>query len=209
LFKKNFSDPKYNELALELLKDVVDTLNEENIAYYLDFGTLLGIIREKRLIPWDNDLDISILKEEDYKKIPKVLEKIKNKYKYSTKIITFKESNEKRVKENKKIYFKNLDFTDENNFQIAKIKNKQLLGLYSIRLDIFFKYENNGYLNFVVDGQKYKIPKDSLNSGLDKVEFNGYIYNIPKDYKQYLTNIYDKWEKPDKNWHIKDSTLKK
>ena len=33
-----------------------------SIPYWLEGGTLLGIIRENRLLPWDNDMDISMYK---------------------------------------------------------------------------------------------------------------------------------------------------
>ena len=46
--------------ARKMLKDVCRILDENNVPYTLEGGTLLGIIRENRLLPWDNDLDITI-----------------------------------------------------------------------------------------------------------------------------------------------------
>lgn len=45
-----------------MLKDVTNLLEENGIEYWLEGGTLFDVIRENRLLPWDNDMDISILK---------------------------------------------------------------------------------------------------------------------------------------------------
>jgi len=47
--------------GLEIV-EIVNRLMEENeIRYFLDFGGMLGWIREKRFLPWDPDLDFSVL----------------------------------------------------------------------------------------------------------------------------------------------------
>jgi phosphorylcholine metabolism protein LicD len=58
-YKINLSN-KNKEIAESLLLEVVKSLDSMNIEYWLEGGTLLGIKRESRLLPWDNDLDLSI-----------------------------------------------------------------------------------------------------------------------------------------------------
>ena len=50
--------------AENLLSEVTSIFESCNINYWLEGGTLLGLRREGRLLPWDNDLDISIHKSE-------------------------------------------------------------------------------------------------------------------------------------------------
>lgn len=50
---------------------------EHNITYFLASGTLLGAIKYKGYIPWDDDIDIC-LKRNDYAKLLKVMAKEKN-----------------------------------------------------------------------------------------------------------------------------------
>ena len=45
---------------LEILQAVDKTCKENNLRYYLTAGTMLGAIRHKGFIPWDDDLDIAM-----------------------------------------------------------------------------------------------------------------------------------------------------
>lgn len=48
----------------ELLQKLSAALNGENIVFWLDFGTLLGYIREQDFIKYDDDMDIGIYAED-------------------------------------------------------------------------------------------------------------------------------------------------
>lgn len=67
------------ELSLQELKDIeFDMLKmfhsfcvENNIRYFLAYGTLLGAIRYKHFIPWDDDVDL-LIPREDYNRMLKL-----------------------------------------------------------------------------------------------------------------------------------------
>lgn len=55
----------------QLMKDTHELFEKNNITYWLEGGTLLGCIRHKGIIPWDDDLDIAIDRE-DVSKLKKI-----------------------------------------------------------------------------------------------------------------------------------------
>lgn len=50
------------KIQIELLDLVADFCEKNEIAYWIDCGTLLGAIRHKGYIPWDDDIDVGMLR---------------------------------------------------------------------------------------------------------------------------------------------------
>lgn len=71
---------RLKEMLLEMMKDIHRVCEENNIRYYLVGGTLLGAIRHKGFIPWDDDIDISMPRS-DYEKFIQIAnEKLEDKH---------------------------------------------------------------------------------------------------------------------------------
>lgn len=69
------SDPDLRimqECDIILLAIVTKVLSKHNLSYWLDYGTLLGCVRHNGFIPWDDDMDISMTRE-DYCKAQTIL----------------------------------------------------------------------------------------------------------------------------------------
>lgn len=47
-------------IQIDILDDVANFCEENNICYFLAFGTLIGAIRHNGYIPWDDDIDIAM-----------------------------------------------------------------------------------------------------------------------------------------------------
>jgi len=199
---KTFKNPKNVRNAIRLLKIVIDTLNKHDIKYYLDFGTLLGAMRENAFISWDDDIDISLVNYKDYDKIESVLQEIKKEYSYRVYMFTFFESLKKRKKRNEIIYNEKIDFALDSDIQIAKIRNNKFWkwGRGHTCLDIFFKYELDNHLYWFADGMENKIFNDFLEEGFQEVDFYGLKCSIPRAYDKYLKEIYGEWKIADKSW---------
>lgn len=62
---------------LEVLIEIDRVCQEHGIKYYADWGTLLGTVRHGGYIPWDDDLDI-VMKREDYQKFLSVANELED-----------------------------------------------------------------------------------------------------------------------------------
>ena len=76
-YGKEISPSEYKSICLNLLIKFDEVCNKYHLRYIIDSGTLLGAIRHKGFIPWDDDIDVSMPRE-DYEKLIELFSKDEN-----------------------------------------------------------------------------------------------------------------------------------
>jgi len=176
---------KKGKIALQILNDVTDILDEYNIKYWLDFGTLLGVIRENRILPWDDDVDISIF-EEDVDIVENNVLPLLKKMRYRTYA--------RRL-------IKDAGPMKEGNVRSFKVRNNRLIFFKGyVKLDIFVMYRHDDSIYWYELKEPHALPQ-KLVKEFKMIDFNGKKYRVPKDYDSYLTYHYGDWRTPNPEYN--------
>ena len=78
---REISPAELKTIQLDILDAVAEFCEARGIHYFLDSGTLLGAVRHKGYIPWDDDIDIAMPRE-DYDRFMKVFNSEQQRYRF-------------------------------------------------------------------------------------------------------------------------------
>lgn len=82
ILNEKYTIKDLQDKLLVMVKEFDRICKKYDIKYILDGGTLLGAIRHNGFIPWDDDVDVAMLRK-DYRKFIKVCKKELNHEKYT------------------------------------------------------------------------------------------------------------------------------
>lgn len=186
--KKNIQ--KKNELFKEngllTFKELGKILNDNNIKYWLCYGTLLGYVRENGLLKHDFDFDIGIWASDYSHNLENIL-----------------------VSAGFNLAHQFISEGDYKAFEQTYEKN-------GVSIDVFYHYSNDEKIwthvfyreledEDLVKKGLYRIRKlDYPKASLEKIVFLDTDAYIPSNKEQYLCEIYgENWKIPDPNydWH--------
>lgn len=190
----------------ELLRIVHEILQKHKLQYWLDYGTLLGAVRHKGFIPWDDDLDICMTREEFNKALqilPAELEKFNITFKYTNPgriaisiwkaglildIFCVDSVNADTVKNKADLRNQTIEFRK----YYTKHRNQDLTELDKVRGKIIGPAcgENPMWYHSVESCADRTVYDNNTIFPLKTIEFEGYQFFAPNDCDVYLREYY-------------------
>lgn len=111
------------KVLLDILKEVKRVCDENNIDYFIIAGTALGAVRHKGFIPWDDDIDIGMTRD-NYEKFIKIA---------NTKL-------------SEEFFLQTMETEEETPFYFAKVRKNKTKFICPRKIT---QYLNNQYGDFM------------------------------------------------------------
>ncbi len=184
-------DSKSEKKAVRFMHQNVSVMNEAGIDFWIEGGTLLGALRDQKLIPWDHDLDFG-MKYESEAQMKRLIRKLRSHFYVSVR--SFPRTS--------KIWHL-------GKYRVLKIfPRKNLLFKEDLCLDLFVYYEGPlpgtdelVYKYVVWDRNAYH--RKEFFDTIDTIDFYGSEVPVPAKAEQFIEVKYGKdWRTPKKEWNV-------
>ena len=165
-------DEKSKNLALEMLDAFVCACNLFHVDYFLIYGSLLGFARNKQIIPWDGDIDLSVNQNFDY-----------------TNVRNFLKS------KNYNLSYCDIDPVYYQCMRISHVLGKKTFHPYTWPwIDVYFYKKDKKFVDFINCNKTifYKANTEDIFP-CKKSIFENFQVNIPANSVKVLNDMYPNW----------------
>ena len=171
------------ENGLEITSKISKVLDNSGIEYFFTYGTLLGLIRNGGFMKHDIDLDLGVIRTEEFS------------WNKLNSLLT------------------NAGFKQLHEFSLDGEITEQTYEYKGMTIDFFiYEKENEHMISYVYFNKKGIVNEDPTKKFVSKMissqikefkylEINNQKYRIPVNAEQYLADIYsESWRIPNPNW---------
>ena len=164
------------------ITEIDKTLSAVNCVHFVDFGTLLGFVREGKLLAWDFDVDFGV--------------KIDNGFTWQAL----------------GMLMNSISFSLVKQFSFHGVVTEQTYARNGVFVDFFRHFDSDSgsyyyvYFNDTEQEEgstdlKIKVTTTVRLTETAKLPVEGGVVSVPKEYEQYLVDVYgENWRVPDPDW---------
>ena len=171
--------------------DVTGVLNEAGVRYMIDRGTLIGIARDGDLLPWEDDVELALPRDQ-LERVLQLLPTLRARgYRIGKRYMHY-------------------DFFcwRKGDLQAIKIRKVRWGVVRSrVRLDINVKYRHEDKYYWHSMGEACEVNADYFDDA-EEIMYAAHSIKVPARFEAYLEEKYGDWRTPDRELavHKHDST---